>query len=367
MSVSASLAQAFLGDTPRLRRQVRYWALTIGIYAACALLLAAEVSAGAAAPGAAKQLAMALAAGPLLFYLPLRASEVLGLSPSLLARAQAVFAIACIVAAYAVIGPARGSTLAILLVVMVFCAFTLTPGQAHAMSLFALVLLGSVMWLMSRSDPQRFEPGQELVNFTLAAVLLAAVSFLTGQLSLLRGRLKAQKTELAEALVRIEQMATRDDLTLLANRRHMNELLAYEKQRHERKGHTLCVALIDIDHFKRVNDTHGHAAGDRVLREFAKSAQAAVRTTDVLGRWGGEEFLLMLPDTELGAAAQVLARMQDRVAGLQVDVGGAPLNVTFSAGVTASRAGEPIAAAIERADRAMYAAKAAGRNRVVRE
>ena len=281
-TLTGSLDHALFGASARLRRQVRYWAITLGIYAVCGLLLAIEVAAGVAPAQPARWLAWVLVVGPLLFYVPLRASEKLDLAPSLLARAQAVFAIACIVAAYAIIGPARGSTLAILLVVMVFCAFTLTPRQAHAMSLYALLLLGATMVFMNRVEPDRYETEQELVNFTLAAIMLGAVSFLTGQLSLLRGRLQAQKAELAEALARIQEMATRDDLTLLANRRHMNELLAYEKQRHDRKGHTLCLALLDIDHFKRVNDTHGHAAGDEALRAFSRQALSAVRTTDVL-------------------------------------------------------------------------------------
>jgi diguanylate cyclase len=366
-SVTHSLIATVLGASPRLRRQVQYWALTLGIYAVCVLLLVAEVSAGAADPWRAHLLAQVLAIGPLLFYLPLRASERLGLTPALLAQAQAVFAIACVVAAYAVIGPARGATLAILLVVMVFCAFTLTPRQAHAMSLYALALLGLVMVAMNRIEPDRYEAAQEVVHFTLAAIVLGAVSFLTGQLSLLRGRLKAQKAELAQALARIQHLATRDDLTLLANRRHMNELLAHERLRHDRKGQTMCVALIDIDHFKRINDTHGHLAGDAALREFAQAAQAAVRGADVLARWGGEEFLLLLPETELGAATQVLARIRARIAELRVDVAEGSLELTFSAGLTASEPGEAVSAAIERADRAMYAAKAGGRNRVMCE
>ncbi len=367
MSIPSRMVRALAGSGDRLRRQVLYWAITLGLYAVCVLLLVVEVNAGLAAARPVAWLVGAIALGALLFYGAVRASEQLRLSPSVLAMAQAVYAIGCIVAAYALIGPARGSTLAILLVVLVFCAFALTPRQAHAMSLFAIVLLGATMLVMNRIEPQRYEAQQEFVNFTLAASMLAAVSFLTGQLSLLRHKLKAQKTELAEALVRIQEMATRDDLTLLANRRHMNELLVYEKQRHDRKGHTLCVALLDIDWFKRVNDTHGHAAGDQVLRGFAQQALSAVRSTDVLARWGGEEFLLMLPDTELHAATHVLGRMQARISALRLAAGEATLQVTFSAGLTVSRPGEPIASAIERADRAMYVAKAAGRNRIVTE
>jgi len=367
MSIPSSVVHALAGAGARQQRQVLYWAITLGLYAVCVLLLVVEVHTGVAAAQPVTWLVAAIAIGALLFYVPVRASERLGLSTSMLAMAQAVYAISCIVVAYAMIGPARGCTLAILLVVLVFCAFALTPRQAHGMSLFAIVLLGAAMLVMNRIEPRHYDAPQEFVHFILAASMLAAVSFLTGQLSLLRHRLKAQKTELADALARIQEMATRDDLTLLTNRRHMTELMAYEKLRHDRKGHTLCLALLDIDWFKRVNDTHGHAAGDQVLRGFAQQALSAIRSTDVLARWGGEEFLLMLPDTELVPATQVLGRIQAKVSALRLAAADATLQVTFSAGMTASRPGEPLSNAIERADRAMYTAKAAGRNRIVTE
>jgi diguanylate cyclase (GGDEF)-like protein len=365
MTSISSLARVVAGASPRLQRQVLYWAITVGLYAVCVAVLVFEVASGMAAARPVAWLVAAIAIGVLAFYVPVRASGLLRLPPSALAIAQAVYAIGCIVAAYALIGPDRGCTLAILLVVLVFCAFALTPRQARSMSVFAILLLGTAMLVMNRLEPQRYGAPQELVHFALATCMLAAVAFLTGELTLLRQRLKAQKTELAEALARIQEMATRDDLTLLANRRHMNELLAYEKQRHDRKGRTLCLALLDIDWFKRVNDTHGHAAGDQVLRDFARQAQSAVRGADTLARWGGEEFLLMLPDTELHAARQVLARIQAEISALRPVVRDAALQITFSAGLTASRPEERIASAIERADRAMYAAKAGGRNRIV--
>lgn len=365
MILASQLSHALVGTDARLRRQVVYWAITVGLYAVCVLLLVFQVRVGVADPDVVSMLVTILVAGTLLFYLPVRMSGRLALPPSLLAMAQAIFAIGCIVAAYAAIGPARASTLAILVVVLVFCAFALTPRQSHAMSALAVALLGATMLAMNRLQPDRYPASQELVNFVIAASMLAAVSFLTGRLSLLRDKLKMQRAELAQALARIQEMATRDDLTLLTNRRHMNELLAYEKERHDRKGRVLSIALLDIDWFKRVNDAHGHAAGDNVLRDFAQQALGAVRTTDVLARWGGEEFLLMLPDTEPQAAAMVLERMRSRIAAHAFSTGESPLRISFSGGLTSARKGETVAATIARSDAALYAAKAGGRNRIV--
>jgi diguanylate cyclase (GGDEF)-like protein len=127
----------------------------------------------------------------------------------------------------------------------------------------------------------------------------------------------------------------------------------------------VCIALIDIDHFKRVNDSHGHAVGDAVLRAFADAARTALRARDVLARWGGEEFLLMLPDTEPAEAMQVLRRVAEQVAAVRVSAPGAELRVTFSGGVAARVGDEPFTDTITRADRAMYEAKSQGRDRIV--
>lgn len=120
---------------------------------------------------------------------------------------------------------------------------------------------------------------------------------------------------------------------------------------------------MDLDHFKRINDQHGHQAGDAALRHFAETARQVLRQTDTLARWGGEEFLLMLPSPEPGpvGAELALARIRDELQARPVsDIG---LKLGFSAGVTEHPAGEPLDATLERADKALYAAKAAGRQR----
>ncbi|HEX3138980.1 MAG TPA: GGDEF domain-containing protein, partial [Rhizobacter sp.] len=199
----------------------------------------------------------------------------------------------------------------------------------------------------------------------LVAIMLPSVGVLAGQLSRLRHRLREHGAELERALELNRQVAIRDELTGLYNRRHVLALMQQETSRAERSGRALSLALIDIDHFKCINDQHGHGQGDEVLRAFATCARTALRESDTLGRWGGEEFIVMLPETPAEAAIGVLARVHRALAELRFDAISPALRVSFSAGIAVFEAGESLAACIERADQAMYAAKQGGRDRSV--
>ena len=160
-------------------------------------------------------------------------------------------------------------------------------------------------------------------------------------------------------------MATHDELTGLANRRHMLDLLNQHALRHARGGPAFYVAMVDLDHFKRINDTHGHAVGDEALCTFARQAQAQLRNIDVIGRWGGEEFLLLMPETPPGDPNVGLERLRSNLAISPASAHIPELRVKFSAGLSRYRDGEAIGDTIERADRAVYAAKAGGRDQTV--
>jgi diguanylate cyclase (GGDEF)-like protein len=231
--------------------------------------------------------------------------------------------------------------------------------------LFAITVLGLVMLAMGTHAPQTFDPTVERIHFAFAAVVLPVISMLAGDLSAMRMRLKLQKAELQCALARIHKLATRDDLTGLINRRHMEELAEMEQRRALRSGSLPCLCLVDIDHFKRVNDHHGHAAGDEVLRLFARHAAASMRDTDVLARWGGEEFLVMLPDTRPDEARTGFERLRRLLSRDEAWGERSHMRVSFSAGLTAWRPGEALRDALARADHALYEAKASGRDRLV--
>lgn len=165
----------------------------------------------------------------------------------------------------------------------------------------------------------------------------------------------------------LEDLAYRDDLTELPNRRGATRQIEVLVSRARRHGHQLALLMIDADRFKSVNDDHGHAVGDTVLRELAARLRERVRREDVVGRWGGEEFVVALPETTPDAAAAVAESLRAAVSASAIEAdAAATLDVTVSIGV-AAWTGQELDELVDRADRALYAAKAAGRDRVVVE
>ena len=176
---------------------------------------------------------------------------------------------------------------------------------------------------------------------------------------------RERTAELARARDEAERFARIDMLSNLANRRYFEESAAQELARAQRYGQPLCVMLIDIDRFKQINDTHGHAAGDAVIRAVAAVARAVVRDTDFVARIGGDEFSILLPGIGLAQAVAAAERLCERMATTPVEHGGHVLAFTVCVGVSQLVAGDTGAGSLlQRADQALYAAKQAGRNQV---
>ncbi len=210
--------------------------------------------------------------------------------------------------------------------------------------------------------------GNEMIE-SVASEILGAGGVIGGLEASLIWRMV---TNLKKTKDELQFQASHDALTGLCNRRHIMQQLHQGVSQSIRYQHPFTVVMFDLDHFKQVNDVHGHAAGDRVLTEMAKVLKESVREGDVVGRWGGEEFIVLLPHTDLNgackAAEQWLANVCDL--SLQLD-SGESIGVTFSAGVatlgdTSSRAdmNQVVEQLLQLADERMYAAKQAGRNRV---
>jgi diguanylate cyclase (GGDEF)-like protein len=182
--------------------------------------------------------------------------------------------------------------------------------------------------------------------------------------SSMRQSLYKRGFELKEAYKRIEELAELDELTGSFNRRHIMRMLDDEIARAHRSQAPCSIALIDLDWFKRVNDAYGHPTGDEVLRTFAITVFANIRNTDRFGRYGGEEFLLVLPDTANDVAARTLDRLRAIIAELDWSAFSPGMRVTISAGVATLKPVETADTFLARADNALYAAKARGRNRI---
>ena len=183
--------------------------------------------------------------------------------------------------------------------------------------------------------------------------------------STMRKMLYDRSFELKAAYKRIEELAELDELTGSSNRRSIMRMLGEEIDRAGRDGSPCSIALIDLDWFKRINDAYGHPTGDEVLRTFSITMFANIRSVDRFGRYGGEEFLLVLPDMDGDNAVRALDRLRMIVADLDWSAFSPGMQVTISAGVATLRPNENPDTFLARADSALYAAKARGRNRIV--
>lgn len=235
-----------------------------------------------------------------------------------------------------------GTTLAWVVVIILFGVATL-PGDRTFQVPHATRAEQAVAWFCFSAT---------LARFTLVSMIN------TGHNHLLRHR----GQQMRDTLAQIEHLANHDELTGALNRRSMLRLITEEMERSERSGRRFSVALFDLDRFKAINDTLGHLAGDRVLKTFSASMQAHQRTTDRFGRYGGEEFLLLMPDTPAAEAAQAVERLREHLSAADWNAVSPGLAVTFSAGLATHRPGETAEQLLARADCGLYGAKDAGRN-----
>jgi len=205
---------------------------------------------------------------------------------------------------------------------------------------------------------------ERLATTSMFVLAIGRCMFLGIFSAAMRQSLYQSGLKLKEAYRRIEELAELDELTGAFNRRCIMRMLEEEIARSRRLNTTCAIALIDLDWFKRINDAHGHPTGDEVLRTFAITMFANIRGIDRFGRYGGEEFLLVLPDTTQQSAVGMLDRLRTIIAELDWSAFSTGMRVTISAGVAVLRANENSDSVLARADSALYAAKAQGRNRI---
>jgi diguanylate cyclase len=279
---------------------------------------------------------------------------------------QQAIASMAIMLAFIYIAPEVGVMfLCTLFVVFNFSSLRSTPLQTAVV--WTAMALG-LAWLFLLTDkPISIPHGTFLERFATMTVFILTIGrcmFLGIFSSTMRQTLYKNGLELKKAYRRIEELAALDELTGSFNRRCIMQMLDDEITRTHRSNSPCSIALIDLDWFKRINDTYGHPTGDEVLRTFAITVFANIRNIDRFGRYGGEEFLLVLPDTPGDTAARLLDRLRAIIADLDWSAFSPGMQVTVSAGVTTLRPDETADTFLARADGALYAAKARGRNRI---
>ncbi|MDP1585938.1 MAG: GGDEF domain-containing protein [Bradyrhizobium sp.] len=252
-----------------------------------------------------------------------------------------------------------------LFVVFSFSSLRSTPRQT-AMVWTAMAFGLAALFLLT-DKPIAMPHGSYLERFATMMVFILTIGrcmFIGIFSSAMRQSLYKSGVELKEAYKRIEELAELDELTGSFNRRCIMGVLDEEIARAHRSRTSCSIALIDLDWFKRINDAYGHPTGDEVLRTFAITVFANIRPIDRFGRYGGEEFLLLLPDTPDEGAARILDRLRAIIADLDWSAFSPGMQVTISAGVATLKPNETPDMILARADGALYAAKARGRNRI---
>jgi diguanylate cyclase (GGDEF)-like protein len=277
-----------------------------------------------------------------------------------------VIASMAIMLAFTYVAPEVGVMfLCTLFVVFNFSSLRSTPLQTAVV--WTAMAFG-LAWLFLLTDKPISMPHETyLERFATMTVFILTIGrcmFLGIFSSTMRKTLYKNGRELKEAYKRIEELAALDELTGSFNRRCIMRMLDDEITRTQRTMAPCSIALIDLDWFKRINDTYGHPIGDEVLRTFAITVFANIRNIDRFGRYGGEEFLLVLPDTPGDTAVRLLDRLRAIVSDLDWSAFSPGMQVTVSAGVTTLRPDETADTFLARADRALYTAKARGRNRI---
>ena len=359
------LKDVILSTDPRRRTLVGMALLALTLMAASAAVMLLVAHSSTTVDQTALQWWAALSVGGLVVMTAfIRSGETARLRDPSLTIPQMVWTITSGAVAYVLAGDARGLVLSVLAMILFFGTFGLTVAEVIGIGVYALLAFASAIGVSSRFNANA-SGYLDIAYALMVLIVLSGCIALNLRIQRIRAKLQQQREALAQALEVNRELATRDELTGLINRRAMLDLMALEHSRSLRSGRPLLLAQLDIDHFKPINDQHGHATGDRALQAFAGTVRASVRDTDVLARWGGEEFVLMLTDSSADQARGLLERIRQAVQALEIAHSAGSLQLTVSIGLAQHLPGDTVEHTLERADQALYRAKALGRNRVV--
>jgi diguanylate cyclase (GGDEF)-like protein len=320
-----------------------------------------------------------------LFFLVFFATESFLLNQTWHARILLVFAIltVCCFIYLRITGNARGTVTLIVLLFGALCLFLLYTGgvggtgplwyfvfplvalfiQRLWAGLLSVVILLAITSFILATQPSGFDPSlysQAFIERFFAVYI--AVSVMSFFYAYARTSSELYMDDMNRSY---QNLANTDELTRLANRRRMTDILYQEVSRSERNQRTFSIIIFDIDDFKKINDEHGHDGGDALLRAVPDIIRKVLRTPDICARWGGEEFLVLLPETNLVGARHVAERLRIAFEEHSLPHNDSELSVTISVGVSEFRQAKNVEVCIKQADKNLYSAKAAGRNCVI--
>ncbi|HEX7029355.1 MAG TPA: GGDEF domain-containing protein [Gammaproteobacteria bacterium] len=307
----------------------------------------------------------------LIFYVLIRSGGNLRFRDPSLTVPQIVVALGWALLLIAVSREIRGVMLTVYMVTLLFGIFALDKRRFMLTGLAAFAGYAVLVLLESARGMNYFSDGYYIVSVVVLGGVLLWTAMFGSYVSDLRYRLQARNEELEKVLVQMRELADRDDLTGLYNRRVIMDALRKLKARADRTHEPFSVCIVDLDHFKAVNDEYGHLTGDRVLAEFSAAMSQALRGMDffarsdpAFGRYGGEEFILLLPGADIEGARACAERLRKCQEARSSGREAASPSCTLSAGIAEYVYDEDIESLLRRADRALYAAKHDGRNRV---
>ena len=259
----------------------------------------------------------------------------------------------------------RGLTLMGYFATLSFGYFKLRFREFLLVAMFAVLGYGLIILYIFIIEPERIDVKFELIQLMAFTCAIAVMLYTGSSIHQLRDRAKNQYIELQKALEINRKLATTDELTNLYNRRHFMDILAQQKALAERNNSDFVICFCDLDRFKHINDTFGHHTGDLVLQKFSEILKTSIREVDYAARFGGEEFVCLLVDTDIKKAKKVTERIRKSLADFNFNDIAPSLHATVSIGISNFKQFNTIQETLMNADNRMYLAKQLGRNRVV--
>lgn len=271
--------------------------------------------------------------------------------PELIFVQQFVGVLVATIICYFAVDSIRGACLILYIHIFYFGTFHHRPRGFAVLVAGTVILYSFMIFLLNRFHPEAITVKTEIMRLIILLTALVWTAGMGNYLEMLRSK--------------IRQLAIRDDLTGALNRRELFRMLAREKSLADRSGIPFSVCMLDLDNFKGINDTHGHQAGDQVLKSFARGVKAIIRAEDYLARYGGEEFVVVFANFQCRENNRLCVdRLREMTQELTFPELAASIRVTVSVGVSTYQSGDTIDALMARADEAMYEAKRQGKNRV---